>query len=301
LGVVTIDDHGRRLQILGPVDEATDQIDAWRFALRRLVEGSGSPRRLEDAALSATAATARLTELLGLDDHPPGRPLVVVPTGPLRGIAWPALPALAGCQVSVVPSARHWLTTHEAIPPSTRVLVAAGPGLAAAVRETEEIAVRHRDSVQLANESATANAVIAGLDSAAIGHLAAHGSFRWDNPLFSALQFADGPVWLHDFERLSRAPHTLVLSSCDMAMDRVVAGDAVLGMASGLLQLGVASLIAPVVPVPDEEVADFMIALHERMAAGATGSEALAATAAAFDGDTPRRQAVRQSFVAFGA
>jgi hypothetical protein len=301
LGVVTVDDHGRRLQLLGPVDEATDQIDAWRFALRRLVEGSGSRRRLEDAAMSATAATARLTELLGLDDHPPGRPLVVVPTGPLRGIAWLALPTLSGCQVSVVPSARHWLTTHEASPPSTRVLVAAGPGLAAAVRETEEIAVRHRDSVQLANESATANAVIAGLDSAAIGHLAAHGSFRWDNPLFSALQFADGPVWLHDFERLSRAPHTLVLSSCDMAMDRVVAGDAVLGMASGLLQLGVASLIAPVVPVPDEEVADFMIALHERMAAGATGSEALAATAAAFDGDTPRRQAVRQSFVAFGA
>jgi CHAT domain-containing protein len=162
------------------------------------------------------------------------------------------------------------------------------------------VALTHPDAIVLVGQAATADAVSQRLDGAAIGHLAAHGEFRHDNPLFSALQFADGPLWLHDFERLEQAPDTLILSSCDMALDRVVAGDAVVGMASGLLRLGVRTLIAPVLPVPDEETADFMIALHERMAAGASGAEALAATAAAFEGDTPRRQAVRQAFVSFG-
>ncbi|MDX1512021.1 MAG: CHAT domain-containing protein, partial [Nitriliruptorales bacterium] len=301
LGSIKVSAEGRRLRMLGPVDELVREIDAWRFALRRLAEGRGSGRRLEDAARSARAAADQLVSLLDLAEHPIGQDLVVVPTGVLRGLAWHCLHVLEGATVSVVPSAAYWLSQSTSAPAGGAVLAAAGPSLAAAQREVDQVASQHEDGRVLAGELATANAVIESLDGVAIGHLAAHGAFRWDNPLFSSLEFSDGPMWLHDFERLSSPPGTLVLSSCDMAMDRVVAGDAVVGMASGLLRLGVRTLIAPVVPVPDEETADFMVALHERMAAGASGGEALAAIAATWSGETPRQQAVKQSFVSFGA
>lgn len=55
----------------------------------------------------------------------------------------------------------------------------------------------------------------APLDRAAWGHLACHGTFRADNPLFSHLQLADGPLTVADLSALRQAPGLLMLSSCD--------------------------------------------------------------------------------------
>ena len=39
-----------------------------------------------------------------------------------------------------------------------------------------------------------------------VGHVAAHGTFRADSPMFSSLRLDDGPMTVHDVERLRRAP-----------------------------------------------------------------------------------------------
>ena len=54
--------------------------------------------------------------------------------------------------------------------------------------------------------SATAANVLAALDDAWLAHIAAHGTFRADNPMFSSLLLDDGPLTVHDFERLGRKP-----------------------------------------------------------------------------------------------
>lgn len=64
-----------------------------------------------------------------------------------------------------------------------------------------------------------------------------HALFRADNPLFSALQLADGPLTVYDLERLRAAPRDMILSACDDGVSAVRPGDepaAALAAAQGI-------------------------------------------------------------------
>ena len=68
------------------------------------------------------------------------------------------------------------------------------------------------------------------LDGAWLAHIAAHGIFRADSPLFSSLRMYDGPLTVYDFEQLQRAPYRLVLSSCDSGVLAPAGADELLGL-----------------------------------------------------------------------
>ena len=44
--------------------------------------------------------------------------------------------------------------------------------------------------------------MLTALDGAWLAHIAAHGIFRADSPLFSSLRMHDGPLTVYDFEQL---------------------------------------------------------------------------------------------------
>ena len=87
-----------------------------------------------------------------------------------------------------------------------------------------------------------------------------------------------------------------MLPACDAAVLEVRPGDELLGTAAALLGLGVGSVVAPVLPVPDEATTPLMLALHERLRRGSPPSVALAEAAAR---DT--EDAVALAFVCIGA
>ena len=64
------------------------------------------------------------------------------------------------------------------------------------------MAAQHPEAVVLSNGSATVEGCLSAMDGAELVHVAAHGRFRADNPMFSALELDDGPLTVHDFERL---------------------------------------------------------------------------------------------------
>ena len=117
--------------------------------------------------------------------------------------------------------------------------------------------------------------VLDAIDGAAIAHIAAHGVFRADSPLFSSIRLDDGPLTVYDLERLHRGPRMLVLSSCDSGLAAPAGADEVLGLASSLIPLGTAGIVASVVPVNDLAVIPLMIALHRELRAGASLAAAL--------------------------
>ena len=100
---------------------------------------------------------------------------------------------------------------------------------------------------------------------------------------------------VYELERLSRAPRTVVVAACDAAVSDVRLGDELLGTAAALFGLGVQSVIAPVMPVPDGITTPFMVSLHRHLRAGRTPSEALARACAGPD------QAVAMAFVCIGS
>jgi CHAT domain-containing protein len=154
--------------------------------------------------------------------------------------------------------------------------------------------------VTLAGGSATADRVLDALDGAWLAHLAAHGTFRADNPMFSSILLDDGPLTVHDFERLGRAPYRLVLSSCDSGVGAVVGADELLGLVSSLVPLGAAGIVASLVPVNDQAAVPLMLALHDALRQGATLAEALRNARHQTRGD-PVAEATAHSFTALGA
>ena len=137
----------------------------------------------------------------------------------------------------------------------------------------------------LTGKDATVDAALAALDGAKLAHVACHGRFRSDSPLFSSLELADGPLTALDLQRLRRAPELLVLSACDVALSERHPGDELLGFSAALLASGTRTIVASVVPVPDAAARRLMLDFHRRLAGGASPATALAAAQAGLRAD----------------
>jgi CHAT domain-containing protein len=234
--------------------------------------------------------------------HGDSRPLVLVPTGELHALPWSMLPSLAQRPLAVSPSLRLWYRAAQHAPTSNApAVLVAGPRLPAATEEIETLRTRHPDALALTGDQATVANVTAALDGADSAHLAAHGRFRDDNPLFCSLELADGALTVYDLERLKQAPRRLVLSSCESGLSSVHAGDELMGFTAAVFALGTTTVIAAVVPVPDEATAGLMLALDAQLERGVAPAEALVNARAAIDGDDRRRAVARAAFVCFGA
>jgi len=300
LRAVTVSQTGIRVHAVGGADDAAREVDFARFLLRRLADGRRVP-----AAARALADAARLLEasLLGpAAAEVSSDRVVVVPPGRLHAIPWGLLPVLRNRSVSVSPSAAAWVRASSAPEPAGRaVTLVGGPRLDAAGDELALLAKRYPEATVLANGTATAGRVLASLDGAWLAHVAAHGTFRADNPLFSSLQLDDGPLTVYDLEGLSRAPHRLVLSSCESGRAAPAGADELLGMAASMMPMGTVGIVAAVVPVNDRVTPEVMASLHERVARGAGLPDALrlARTDASATGD-PVTVATACSFLALG-
>jgi CHAT domain-containing protein len=293
LYAVVVGGAGRRavLASLGPTARALTELDAARFAVRRLAFGRGSPVALAAARVALAESAKQLDSLLlaPIAAVAGDGPVVIVPTGALHVLPWSTLPSLHGRSVTIAPSAALWLDSQRAEPARSRrrrVALVAGPGLPGAGPEVASLARGYRDTgrgvelVRLTGRRAAAAAVKSAIDGATLAHVAAHGRFRADNPLFSALAMADGPLTVHDLESMRRAPETLVLSACDSGLSAVQPGDELLGLAASLLAMGTNTLVASLLPVPDDATRSLMVDLHRRLRAGASPAEALAAAQA---------------------
>ncbi|NKE59693.1 CHAT domain-containing protein [Lentzea sp. PSKA42] len=253
------------LRTVGSVREISDLLERVPFALRHLAR---RPRPEIRNLLRATAA--KLDDLLLPRCD---RPLVVVPTGVLHDVPWSTLPSCQGKPVVVSPSATLWHTAANRPARPRTFAVASGPGLPGAEEEAEAVAEIHQTSNP---HNATVDDVLKALGTAGTVHLAAHGRLNPDNPLFSALSLHDGPLVVHDVQRLEQVPETVIMAACDVGRSVVVSGNELLGLAATFLERGASRLIASVVPVPDAETKDLMIAVHRRLRDGRSPALALA-------------------------
>jgi hypothetical protein len=286
----------------GQASDALKAADFARFALRRLARSRPGADPASALAVLDQTGPALQEALLGpavryLGDGP----VIIVPPGKLHPIPWAILPALKDRVTSVAPSAAAWMRAHRAPEPRHRhVVLARGPGLASDGAEVPELATLYDDVTVLSDTAATADKVLSALDGAWLAHIAAHGIFRADSPLFSSLRMHDGPLTVYDFERLHRAPYRMVLSSCDSGVLAPAGANELLGLVSSLLPLGTAGIVAAIVQVNDEAVVPLMVDLHRHLRAGQTLAESLYNVRRGLS-DDPVQQATAASLVTLGA
>ena len=274
LHAFTVRDGRTRRHDLGAIAAVTREIAALRFALDRIALGAGSERGLAAAVGARDVAAGLLDGALIRPLGVAGSELVVVPTGGLHSLAWSVLPSLAGRPFTVAPSAAAWARAAAMLDREGHDVVVSGPGLSAAEAEVATIAAR-RPGTRVLHDP-PAEEALAALDGARLAHVAAHGEFRADNPLFSCLHFSDGPLTAYDLQRLRRPPQVLVLSSCESGLTGVGAGDELLGLAAVLLAAGTRTVLASTALVPDEDTRELMLRLHAALDEGEPPAVALA-------------------------
>lgn len=304
LHALVVRDGRAALRPLGPAEAADTEVEHLRFALRRLALRRGSEASLAAAAAGAAAAVDRLEALLlaPVAGDIGDRPLVLSPPGRLHALPWSTLPTCHGRPLCIVPSAALWLKgAGGAVRRGGRTLLVAGPDLPHAVDEVDLLRKAYPKATVLAGAGATATAVGRGMAAADLAHVAAHGFFRSDNPLFSCLRLADGPFTVYDLEALRAAPPLLVLSACDSGLSAVRPGDELMGLASALFMIGTKALVASVGPVPDDTTKRLMVDFHRRLAAGSSPAAALAAAGGSRRASTDPAWVTAASFLCFGA
>jgi CHAT domain-containing protein len=106
-------------------------------------------------------------------------------------------------------------------------------------------------------------------------HLACHGDFRPDNPLFSGLALGDG--WLNtlDIFSLSLSADLVTLSACQTGRGTIGGGDELAGMMRAFLSSGAKSLVLSLWAVNDQVTSRLMNSFYRNLASGADKATAL--------------------------
>ncbi|MEX1018334.1 MAG: CHAT domain-containing protein [Litorilinea sp.] len=149
----------------------------------------------------------------------------------------------------------------------TRALVVgvADPQLPFVAVEAARVATLFDHATRLPAGGATLPALRQALATAAdaaqpdgVVHLACHGLFRADNPVYSALKLDDGWLTAVEILTLPLAGALVVLSACESGRSRVVPGNELLGIPRAVLGAGARTTVVSQWVVQDEAAAQLM-------------------------------------------
>ncbi len=155
------------------------------------------------------------------------------------------------------------------------VLGVADPLIPAAAEEARAVASHIPAAEVLDGEEATFGALREKASGCGVLHLACHGMFRADNPMFSSLRLHDGWLPAADVLGLDLDGALVTLSACESARNQVLAGDELVGLARGFLGAGAATLVASLWLVQDETTAWLMERWYARLRDGVDRASAL--------------------------
>ncbi len=288
LAFVVTDRYVEAIRLPGDEAQVEAAVEQLRFQIGRLRHGAAPLRaHLGQLTVRAQHHLAALYDLLirPLESHLGTRRLVVVPHRALYYVPFHALYdgvtyLIEQREVLSVPSAQV-LSYCLAAPRASfeRALLLGVPDEnAPRVRdEVLELEPLFPQATLLLEAEATLASLAAHAPDADLVHLACHGQFRPDNPLFSALHLADGILTVRDIANLDLRCGLVVLSACETGVGSVAPGDELIGLARGFFAQGVPSLLVSLWTVDDETTAQLMVDFYQALQDGEPPAAALRA------------------------
>ncbi|MGC1417510.1 MAG: CHAT domain-containing tetratricopeptide repeat protein, partial [Candidatus Acidiferrum sp.] len=240
-----------------------------RFQLSKFRMGSSYTQRFAEPLLQATQShlEALYVELIApLRPHLQAKHLIFVPHGPLHFLPFHALKSgdsylCDSHTISYSPSAAVFALCQEK-PPSNMAasLVMGIPDERAPhiLAEVQSVAGILPQTDLFLGTQATVDVLKKKGSQSALLHIATHGTYRHDNPMFSGIRLGDGYLNLYDLYQMRLSARHVTLSGCATGMNFVAAGDELLGLQRGLFCAGAASLLLSLWDVHDRSTAELM-------------------------------------------
>jgi len=118
--------------------------------------------------------------------------------------------------------------------------------------------------IHLSGTQATHHAVLDALSNHTVLHFSTHGIAGWNEPLQSRLRLADSELSLGELlDQNLLGARLAVLSACETGVPGTKLPDEVVGLPVGLMQAGVAGVVASLWPVADISTAMLMTRFYE--------------------------------------
>lgn len=211
--------------------------------------------------------------------------LAIVPHGLLHQVPFHALYdgksyLIERFEISYAPSATVFTLSQRRSMANTGAALLVGvadAGIPAVEAEVSAVAPEIENVQVLLNEQATYAALGNLITQIRVLHLACHGLFRTDNPMFSALKLHDRWLTALDLAQFNLTGTLVVLSACESGRGQVMGGDEVIGLARACLGAGASSLIVSHWLVQDDATAILMVEFYAQLSRGVMPAAALRA------------------------
>jgi CHAT domain-containing protein len=249
-------------------------LDLLRFQISKFRMGAAYTQRFEKQLLDATLShlESLYDELLApLREHLDTRHIIFVPHGVLHFLPFHALRTAHQylCEaytISYAPSAAAFTLCQERVQtglPLSLVMGVPDERAPHILGEVESVARLLPHAELLVGEKATSHQLRKKGSHCGLLHIATHGSYRQDNPMFSAIRMGDGYLNLYDLYQMRLQAKLVTLSGCATGMNFVSAGDELLGLQRGLFGAGATSLLLSLWDVHDRSTAKLMHAFYK--------------------------------------
>lgn len=284
----------RTVRLAGAATEVRRLVPLWRINVERSAAAvSGGAAALRALGANARGVLQRLHAVL----LAPAAPLLhgvtrlaIVPHGTTHHVPFHALYDGAGYllehhEVGYSPCAglvEHFDERHRQVgaagPGDARealVLCCSDGGALPHVRIEGQAITAALGGRLLSEEEATLSALRDLSPGCSVIHLAAHGVFRPDEPLFSSLQLHDGRLSTLEVFELELRCSLVTLSACETSLGMAGAGDELMGLSRAFLYAGAPSLILSLWKVEDRSTAVLMDRFYKALRRGESKAAAL--------------------------
>lgn len=264
-----------RIEPLTQFSRISESLHLLRFQLAKFRVGPVFTQPFHEVLLRTT--NAHLEELYRYLIEPlrhglKAKHLVFVPHGPMHFLPFHALRSSDdylgdAYTVSYAPSATLFALCQRKIATakSSSLVLGLPDERAPHIRtEAESVARLLPHSELYLGNSATGEILRSKGSEPGFLHIATHGIYRQDNPMFSAIRLGDGYLNLYDLYQLRLNAKLVTLSGCATGMNFVAAGDELLGLQRGLFYAGATSLLLSLWDVNDRTTAELMQEFYRR-------------------------------------
>jgi CHAT domain-containing protein/tetratricopeptide (TPR) repeat protein len=267
-----------------------------RFQLAKFRMGGAYTQRFEQPLLQATQShlASLYNELIApIAAHLTTKHLIFVPHGPLHFLPFhalrsgdaylcdrytisyaPSATVFALCQEKAPQTSSGRGATHRGRRPSATIFPTATPSSSTSfsslilglpddrapqiLDEVQSVAAILPNSQLILREAATTELLRTRGAQTDLLHIATHGHYRQDNPMFSGIRLGDGYLNLYDLYQMRLSARHVTLSGCATGMNFVAAGDELLGLQRGLFCAGASSLLLSLWDVHDQTTSQLM-------------------------------------------
>ncbi|HEY0704813.1 MAG TPA: CHAT domain-containing protein [Candidatus Acidoferrales bacterium] len=269
------------------ISRVSQIVESLRFQFSKFQLGAEYVRRFYQSMIRA--ANGHLKSLhdeliLPLQKHLSAKHLIIVPHGLLHHVPFQALTdgdkyLIDSFEISYAPSAaiRDMCGKRRINKDSNSLIFGLPDQIAPFIRDEVEIVADILPNARVYMDDQATEAVLKEQGRLAqYIHIATHGKFRADNPMFSGVRLGESYLNVHDLYKMRLPADLITLSGCATGLNSVLAGDELVGLARGLLAAGPRALLLSLWDVNDESACLFMRHFYTQLISGCSKVNALA-------------------------